>query len=387
MRSRRALLVLFAIVVAVIPVLAVPESTPDDLERNRRLLDAWRADPEHYARLRRDLKAFWELPEDQRERLRRLDHDLHETDARTQKRLAAVLERYGAWLDRLPEIDRQAVTSSDRTERIKAIRAIRDRQYLEALPRKIREEYAQLPPVERRSQLDRLRREDRQLRRACKVTSLARPEAAPKAPAGLPTPVAKPIRRQDFPADVRYYVDNVLWRQISAAEADKLQAAEGAPWPALARVIWELSEKYPVKLPGPVLGPRRFIELPAEVTKALPIKDFAQAQRRRLNELNGKWPEFAMEYSAYARKIGMTLPRQLGPCHANEFDAAVAQFIDRALLPKLAPKEKDELKAAEGHWPEYPKLLLELSKKHNLEVPLMRLPGPTGFWDQVRPNA
>jgi hypothetical protein len=91
-----------------------------------------------------------------------------------------------------------------------------------------------------------------------------------------------------------------------------------------------------------------------------------------------------MEYTAVARRNGITLPRQLGPCYPKQFDALVAQFIDRTLLPKLTDKEKDELKAAEGKWPEYPKTLLELSKKHGLEIPLMRLPGPRELWEQAR---
>src|SRR5688572_22443826 len=50
---------------------AAPRDLGDaDLERNRRLLDKWRADPEHYARLRRDLKAFYELPESRQQALR-----------------------------------------------------------------------------------------------------------------------------------------------------------------------------------------------------------------------------------------------------------------------------------------------------------------------------
>ena len=66
MQSKRALFVFVATLGAVIPALAVPGPTPDDLERNRRLLDTWRNDPEHYARLRRDLKAFSDIPhEDQ----------------------------------------------------------------------------------------------------------------------------------------------------------------------------------------------------------------------------------------------------------------------------------------------------------------------------------
>jgi hypothetical protein len=386
MRSKLALFLLFVPLAAAIPALAVPEPTADELERNRRLLESWRTDPDHYARLRRDLKAFWDLPAAERDRLRRIDRDLHEADARTQKHLLAVMERYAAWLERVSEGDRQQITSADRSERLKIIRAVRDRQYFDSLPSKARAELAQLPSAERRAQLDRLRKEDRQLRLACSQLSLARLDIPPAKPSTVaPAPATfRPTRLEEFPSDVRYYVDNVLWRQIKAEEAEQLKKAEGAPWPLLARTIIELSNKHPVKLPGPVNGPRRYVDLPSEVLKAMPVKDLAQAQKKHLTDVVGRWPEFATEFTLTARKNGITLPRQLGPCHSRQFEAPVSQFIDRTLLPKLTDKEREELKAAEGKWPDYPRTLLDLSKKHGLEVPLMRLPGPRELWDQAK---
>jgi hypothetical protein len=382
MRPKSSLVILVFALGAALPALAVTGPQPDELERNRRLLESWRGDPEHYARLRRDLKAFWDLSEAERERLRRLDHELNETDPRTQKRLWGVLEHYAAWLERLPDSDRQQIASTGRPERLNVIRAIRDRQYLESLPRKVREELVQLPPSEQRTQLDRHRREDRQLRVVCTQLALARLDPAPPKPTG-PAPY-QPTRLKDFPPDVRHYVDIVLWRQIKGQELDDLKNAEGAPWPLLARTIQELATKHPVKLPGPANGPRRFADLPPEMTKAMSAKDLLPLQRKHLNEVVGHYPEFAIEYTATARKNGVNLPRQLGPCHANEFDGSITQFIERTLMPKLTDKEKDELKRAEGRWPDYPKTLLDLAKKHNLEIPLMKLPGPRELWDQAR---
>lgn len=385
MRPKWALLTLLIATGAVIPALAVPEPTPDELERNRVLLDAWRRDPEHLARLRRDLKAFWELPDAERERLRRIDAELHAADAKSQSRLRGVMERYASWLERLPEGDRQQIAAADRTERLRVIREVRDRQYFEQIPAATRSELAQLPASERAAQLSRLRAEDRELRRACEKVARARLEP-PARPPTTPGSPLRPVHRSDFPEEVRYYFDNVLWRQLSPEEIERVDKAEGAPWPLLARTILELSEKHPVKLPGPVNGPRRFFDLPVDVNKAMPIKDIPQIQRRKLNELVGKWPEFAIEYVAVAHRQGVTLPRQLGPCHPRQFDPRVAQFIDHTLTPKLAEKEKTDLKAAEGRWPDYPKEVLELAKKHGLEVPLMHLPGPRELWEQARSN-
>src|SRR5579871_5664146 len=80
------------------------EAEPDDvasvLERNGQLLRKWQADPEHDARLKHDLRAYWQLPKEKRERLRRLDRQLHQLDAKTQQRLWRVAERYREWLEK-----------------------------------------------------------------------------------------------------------------------------------------------------------------------------------------------------------------------------------------------------------------------------------------------
>ncbi len=363
-----------------LPALAVPEDPADEYEANRRLLASWRADREHYERLRQSFKSFWELPAEQRERMRRLDRALHDADPASRTRLLTVLERYAAWLERLPEGDRQSVLSAAGPERLRIIRELRERQYLERLPSKERELVAALSPQERRAQLERNRKEERQLRRACVELASRRPEI-PARPVAAPP---KPTRREDFPADIRAYIDLVLWRQIKGDEIERLNKAEGAPWPTLARTILELAEKHPVKLPGPVHGPSHFRELPEGVRAAMPPKDLPAPVRKRLNDLQGRWPEFAEEFTAVARQRGASLPRQLGPAHPRQFEAPVAQFIERTLPPKLTESEKTALKSAEGHWPDYPRQVMDLAARHGLQVPLMQLPGPSELWERAR---
>ena len=93
---------------------AVGAGEHDELERNRRLLERWRADPDHYARLQRDLRAFCALPLLRRQQLRLLDHQLHAADGPTQTRLGAVLERYNAWLEALTDEQRQHLLQAPR---------------------------------------------------------------------------------------------------------------------------------------------------------------------------------------------------------------------------------------------------------------------------------
>jgi hypothetical protein len=136
-----------------------------NLENNRQLLQKWKADPEHYARLQRDLGDFWALTEAKRQQLRQLDRAFHQLDAKSQKRLWKVAEHYAAWLDRLPEDERQQIEQTqDPQERLRLIRAIRERQWIQRLPRKVREELEKLPTPERSARVVILRKQERQQR-------------------------------------------------------------------------------------------------------------------------------------------------------------------------------------------------------------------------------
>ena len=80
MRRFGPLLLATVLLGTAIPVLAVSGPSGDELEHNRRLLARYRAEPDHYARLLRDLRAFQALPPERQERERRFDHDLHQED-------------------------------------------------------------------------------------------------------------------------------------------------------------------------------------------------------------------------------------------------------------------------------------------------------------------
>jgi len=150
-------------------VAATPgEETASDaalLEQNRQLLNKWKADPEHYARLQRDLRDFWALPASKRTQFRQLDRAFHQLDVKTQKRLWKAADRYVSWLERLPQAERQQIEETkDPQQRLQAIRTIREQQWIERLPRKVRENLDKMPPEARAAQIAQLHKEERQKR-------------------------------------------------------------------------------------------------------------------------------------------------------------------------------------------------------------------------------
>jgi len=140
MRNSWRILLIPAVLAAAMPVLALADPAPDEapstLDHNRQLYEKWRKDPEHHYRLWRDFHAFQALPAERQERIRKLDRDLQEEDLARQAKLWRVMERYAHWLERLSDDDRKRVESaSDGRERLRIVKEIRARQWLEQLPK------------------------------------------------------------------------------------------------------------------------------------------------------------------------------------------------------------------------------------------------------------
>ncbi len=128
-----------------VPFLAAAEPAEEPpaatIAANRHLLDHWRGDPDHYARLQRDMVVFRGLNPAKQEQLRRFDRDLQEKDSATQNRLWRVMHRYADWLERLPENQRNDIdAAATPAERLTIIRDLRDREWLSRLPKAVREQ-------------------------------------------------------------------------------------------------------------------------------------------------------------------------------------------------------------------------------------------------------
>ncbi len=370
---RWSLLVLLGALAAALPAAAVPDGSGDALEHNRELLEKWRADPDHYARLQRDLRAFWALPPARRRQMRQLDQDLQHADAKARKRLWAVLERYHAWLEALPEAERQRVESAaSADERLRVIREIRERQWVDRLPLKVREELEQLPPERRPAQIALLRKEEQRHRREWRRGLR------------LPPPF-RPATLKAFPPEFQAFVENQLVPRLGPKEKERLKGAE-KKWPQYARVLDKLSREHPVLPPLRQVGTVvTYDQLPAEVKRDFPRAQLQKdpALEQRLKRVSGKWPDFAVEFAkVWALHRRVPLP-PLGASRPKELGTAVETFVNRKLTPALSPAEAQVLKNLEGQWPDYPLKLLELAHKHRLAVPGMSLPWPDELWDSL----
>jgi hypothetical protein len=370
---RRWSLGLLILLLGSLPVLAVPEGTGSELDRNRRLLERWRTDPEHYQRLLNDLRAFHALPATQQERLRQFDRQLHEVEPATLIRLWGVLDRFATWLEHLPETQRQQIMAASGDEKLALIKELRDREWIERLPAPLRKEVEDLPPHLRPARVAELRREERRLRRIWLTP-----------PAPKPGPINRPALWSELPGEVQRFFQEYIDPRLTDQEREDLHRAEGQ-WPRLPRKVLQFSERYPVypPLPVPYKIVRRYEDLPLDVQRVLPrsLLEKRKPKGPDLERLEGRWPDYALAVVNLAGKDRLPVP--LGASRPSEFPRPIEDYLRGVLVKKLDEKELKDLHQLEGHWPAYPKRLHELARRHRLVIPGMTLPGPRELWENA----
>ncbi len=373
--SRLILVLLTAGLAAAAPLLAVFEPTPEELEQNRQKVAFLKKNDKDYANLLHGLAEFLALPREERDRLRRLDHDLHQEPPSTQTRLFNVMERYADWLERLPPRERQEIRAA-RTgpERLAVIRRLRFNQWLARLPRATREEMGRLSGEKKEQYIAALKKQERDQRTEWALAFRDWDERLRKRPA---------INPEQLPERVKVYVSEYLLPRLSAEEQARLDRARKNKPAQFGKTLVELADRYPMALPG-VRGPTRFAELPREVQKMLPMLRTPPPHFPRIKEAEGRWPLYGTVVAGVALKAGKELPTEFLPTRYKDLSHEVRLFLDGQLVAMLSPEEHKQLDRAQGHWPGYPRAIEGLARKHHLEVPWQTLPGPREVWDRYR---
>jgi len=356
-------------------------------------------DPGEVDFLRRQYAYLQSLPPARQQQIRTLDAELNALDQETQDRLRKVMANFNYWLAHLPEDDRNRVVEAPTANaKLKIIGELKDREWLETLPKAYREKYAKATHADRFRLLDgwredeRLRRDEWQFVRQ-NWKEFQDEASPPLIPQGL-----------EFRKELDTFVQN-LESQLTQEQRDRLHRVRGMVQDQRAsisylKLVVELADRNPL-LPGPQDGPRNF--------EALPRADIVALERNKKKQFNqlqnaqGRWPEYAIAVTNYAAKHAISLPRPLGPTNKALMPAEVKTFIEKELEPTLRKfesmdrtdndkKEKAEhaqrdlvrLHEAEGKWPEYPRAVMDLARSYKLYMPGWMLPGKQEFWDRFR---
>jgi hypothetical protein len=75
-----------------------------------------------------------------------------------------------------------------------------------------------------------------------------------------------------------------------------------------------------------------------------------------------------------------TIP-PLGASKVSDFAQPIRRVVENDLLKSLNADERKRLQEREGKWPDYPREIIQLARDHNLSIPGIMLPGSPKMWD------
>jgi hypothetical protein len=351
-----------------------------DVDEQRRQLEALRKHPEQLTRLREHLQSFNALPRQRKDAIIKLDHELHQVSTKKRERLWSVMARYAAWLDQLKKVDPQAFQeikeAPDVTARLLRIKERRDEEWVLTQPESIREQWKSLKGEKRSQLVAKLRDEECQKQRHWQIAKRFWDDLENKKP--------MPCRLSDFAykgkkgADevnkVKEYVTEYLLPYLTDAEKNRLNEAEGH-WPEFPQALVEIARGRPSALPPPKL-PSHLADLPKPIRAQITL-DKKGSKKKLLQELQtfeGR-DVFATKVVEIGTKSGSApFEHEFWPSSQKGLQPAMKDFVERELTPKLQKKERDRLLDSELRWPDYPNTIQDLAKKYNMQPPWHYLP-------------
>jgi len=338
------------------------------------------AEPDRTELLRTNMAIFERLPTERQQQLRRLDQQLHDQPPIVQARLQNVMEDYVRWLKRLPEEQQKQVLATPPEQRLTLIRQIRDQQFIDSLPMALKQRLEKEPGL-----LAEFRQNEEIWRDDWLLVKRNWDEIKANR-------FALPFHDEAFRAELEAYLAN-LGPHLSNEERDLLRKAKNSNDEGnvfrYARRLLELSDRHPL-LPGPQDGPKTWDALPLDIREFLERNQIVSPKQPNF-EGWGRWPDYAAHVTKVVREKKLKLPKEFGPTLATSYaQPDFRLFVGK--IEKLMDKDKDKDKLADrmlwsqtkDHWPEFPKLMLDMSKKYGVPIPGYTLPGSAAGWEKVR---
>lgn len=345
--------------------------------------------------LRRQAVWFQAQEPRRQQQIRKLHADFMQLDLETRAHLTRVMQSYNVWLAKLAPADHDRVVAAPNSvARFDVVRSMREASWVETLPKPYREEYAKLDEEGRRSKALEWRVEETERREQWALAQKHWSEHQGRVP-----PLFQVSARMPLETFVGHLRDNLSEVEIKELEEVRADAFEREEYYGYGLLIFTLAERHPL-LPGKV-GPKNFESLPDSAKSYLASADpqhfkgkgigNAGLEIKELRRSQGRWPDFAVELTRYCQKHNLKLPVQLGDCYKKDMPPEVIEFLGK--LDKLDTQLRRSkgldadlvaLNKAQGAWPEYPKMLMDLSKKYNTPIPGWTLPGPPQAWERFR---
>ncbi|MFO0864036.1 MAG: hypothetical protein U0744_05175 [Gemmataceae bacterium] len=226
---------------------------------------------------------------DRREAIQQLDHDLRQPGRPS----AAGGTRYVSWIETLSAEDREKIRQTTDKQKKLALIRFASKTRVKHQPKAIRDQLGDLKDKKRTDAIAVLKAEEKKRRLEWTIAQRFWKELEEKR--SLPAHVA------DLPSDVQTYVQEYLFRLLTAEEKDRLLRAEGQ-WPSFPMTLVELADRHPPALPG-ADGPRFFADLPKGVQLNIKVN-----MTLKTKFVEGRWPEFAIKMTELAAKRVSRVP-------------------------------------------------------------------------------
>src|SRR5262249_15524418 len=233
----------------------------------------------------------------------------------------------------------------DAKERLRRIREVRDREWLQQLPIKVQKELEPTPEDKKPGRIVELRREERERRGRLFAATPSGPQ--PNQPRNL----------DDFSPEVQTWVKDHLLNLLSPQEREELNNLAKHPFPQYARKLVDLAEKHPLPFPGPV-PPLTIKDSPENIRRAFPPPPAPQRWQKEVQSAQGKWPEFGKALLREGKGRVLLAPNYT-PSKLSDFPPALRQFVK----DKFTEEELKRLEEQNGKWPEFPEKLVEIARK------------------------
>ena len=337
--------------------------------------------PDDPAYLRRQYAWFQAQDQARQQQLRKLHAEFQQLPPDDQARLTRTLQHITPGWPGYPNRTASASCPAPSTaERVEVVRRLREQEWVDAQPKPYRDEYAGMPEAARLEKVQEWRAEEADRR---EEWALAQKQWADH-PLGK-TPAAFVNDRPAMEAFVAHLRENLSDTERKSLDEARTALDEYGAWFGYGFLMVRLAEHHPT-FPWTKVGPREWRELPEEWKRQFPRPMDMPKEVRRAQ---GRWPEFAAELTIHARRSNLNLS-PLGEGKRQQVPAEVAEFLDKVLEPQLrragegGKADRRALTDAEGKWPEYPRLIIELARKYKQTVPGWTLPGQPQFWERFR---
>ncbi|MGF1581794.1 MAG: hypothetical protein ACFCD0_20895 [Gemmataceae bacterium] len=246
-----------ALVVAVglflLPLFALSDLSEDKQAHRAELEKLKATDEQKYEGLYQRAKEFLELPNEEQDRLREIDHEFQRLPLHVRQRLLDVGQKYAAWVARLPEDRQKKLRNAPGDEKLKLVTQYRQEEWIATLPKAHRELLAQRKGEARAKLIRKFRRDELKMHIAWTIAKRQWPDLR------LPTKQTKPRSRypmptklEHFPTRIQTFVIEYLLPRLSEDERELLEAAEKETWPWYCVVLVALADCHPLALPGPI---------------------------------------------------------------------------------------------------------------------------------------